>query len=73
MHSQGLVVIDAEAFCSCVAEMQEVHEQAIYLAQNLEVQNLVRGCSFYIGLRGCLPKGTPSFETRCKLLLSMAV
>ena len=32
---QGVVAMDVEAFCSTIAEMHDVKEQAIYLAQSL--------------------------------------
>ena len=37
MHQpiQGVVAMDVEAFCSTIAEMHDVKEQAIYLAQSL--------------------------------------
>ncbi|CAE7437179.1 Kcnh6 [Symbiodinium natans] len=31
----GLVAIDVEAFCTCVGEMQETQQQAIFLAQSI--------------------------------------
>jgi hypothetical protein len=31
----GVVAIDVEAFCQTVAEMHDIKEQAIYLAQRL--------------------------------------
>eukprot|EP00435_Cladocopium_sp_Y103_P069885 s251_g34.t1 len=34
-QSQGVVAIDVEAFCQTVAEMHDIKEQAIYLAQNI--------------------------------------
>lgn len=32
---EGVVAIDVEAFCQTVAEMHDIKEQAIYLAQRL--------------------------------------
>ena len=47
---QGVVAMDVEAFCSTIAEMHDVKEQAIYLAQSLGLDDFLD--DFFTKLEG---------------------
>ena len=61
MHQpiQGVVAMDVEAFCSTIAEMHDVKEQAIYLAQSL-------GLDFFFGFFTKLEKNLEIFRLGLK-------